>query len=49
MLCVVRVVSVVCCEVEVSARADHTSREVLSSACACVCVCVCVSVIVTLR
>ena len=32
-------VSVVCYQVEVSARADPSSREVLPSVCVCVCVC----------
>jgi hypothetical protein len=33
------VVSYVCCQVEVPASADHSSREVVPCVCVCVCVC----------
>jgi len=33
------VVGVVCCQVELSARADHSSRGVLPSVCVCVSAC----------
>jgi hypothetical protein len=36
-------VEYLCCQAEVSARADPSSRGVIPGVCVCVCVCVCVS------